>query len=169
LNVNYNLGGTAVKWNDYYRAGVGDMPTSITIPAGSASYTMNIVGRDNQTHANPETVILTLASDPAYQVGSPASSTMAIVTNAPSGGSGGSGSGGAPNIKLQITKAAGRDMKFTWNSVAGKTYRVASKANLTSPWKDLSTNITATATTTSWTDTVMSRTNQQFYTVYSTN
>src|SRR5205814_1040827 len=61
LNVNYNLGGTAVKWNDYYRAGVGDMPVSITIPAGSTSYTMNIVGRNNQTHANPETVILTLS------------------------------------------------------------------------------------------------------------
>jgi hypothetical protein len=40
---------------------------------------------------------------------------------------------------------------------------------MTTPWKDLSGNITATTTTTSWTDTVLSHTNQQFYTVYSTN
>jgi Bacterial Ig domain/Protein of unknown function (DUF1565) len=172
LNVNYNLGGTAVKWNDYYRAGVGDMPTTITIPAGSASYTMSILARDNQTHANPETVVLTLASDPTYAVGSPASATMNIVSNAPSGGTGGSGStgsggstGGSSNITLQVTKT----LTFTWNSVAGKVYRVASRATLTSPWKDLSGNITATGATTSWTDTVMSNANQQFYTVYSTN
>jgi len=167
LNVNYNLGGTAVKWNDYYRAGVGDMPTTITIPAGSTSYTMNILARDNSTHANPETVVLTLASDPTYTVGSPASATMNIVSNSASGGSGGSGS--TSNIKFQIARTGG-GMKFTWNSAQGKIYRVASKANLIGPWKDLSTNITATGTSTSWTDTVMSRTNkQQFYTVYSTN
>ena len=164
LNVNYNLGGTAVKWNDYYRAGIGDMPTTITIPAGATSYTMNILARDNQTHANPETVVITLSSDPSFSLGTPASATMNIVSNAPSGGT-----GGAPNIKLQITKAAGGNMQFTWNSVAGKIYRVASKANLTTPWKDLSSNITATGTTTSWSDTVMSHTNRQFYTVYSTN
>jgi hypothetical protein len=171
LNVNYNLGGTAVKWNDYYRAGVGDMPVSITIPAGSTSYTMNIVGRNNQTQANPETVVLTLSSDPGYAVGSPSSATMNIVTNAPSGGTGGSGgsTGGSSNITLQVSKTLGGGIKFTWNSAVGKIYRVASKANMTSSWKDLSSNITATGTTTSWTDTVMSHTNQQFYTVYSIN
>jgi Bacterial Ig domain len=170
LAVNYSLGGTAVKWNDYYRAGTGDMPTTITIPAGSASYTMNILARDNQTKANPETVNLTLSPYPSYQVGSPPSATMNIVSNSTSGGSGGStGSSGAPGITLQIAKTLGGGMKFTWNSVAGKIYRVASKGTLTSPWKDLSSNITATTNSTSWTDTIMSHTNQQFYTVYSTN
>jgi hypothetical protein len=84
LTVNYSLGGTAVKWNDYYRYGVGDMPVSITIPAGSASYTMYIVARNNQTHANPETVIVNLSASSSYQVGSPAGATMTIVSNAPS-------------------------------------------------------------------------------------
>jgi hypothetical protein len=170
LNVNYTLAGTAVKWNDYYRAGVGDMPTTITIPAGSTTYTMNILARDNQTHANPETVVLTLSPDPTYSVGTPASATMTIVSNAVSGGTGGSSgsTAGSSNITLQISRVAG-GLKFTWNSVAGKIYRVASKPNLTTPWKDLSSNITATNTTTSWTDTVLSHTNRQFYTVYSTN
>jgi hypothetical protein len=162
LTVNYSLGGTAVKWNDYYRNGVGDMPVSIAIPAGSAAYTMSIAARDNQTRANPETVILTLSSDPGYQVGTPANATMTIVSNAPPPVT-------PPNITLQIAKTLGGGIKFTWNSAAGKIYRVASKSNMTSSWKDLSANITATGSTTSWTDTIMSHTNQQFYTVYSTN
>ncbi len=162
LNVNYSLGGTAVKWNDYYRSGIGDMPVSITIPAGSAAYTMNIAARDNQTHANPETVILALSADPSYQVGTPSSATMTIVSNAPPASP-------PATITLQISKTLGGGIKFTWNSVAGKVYRVASKANMISAWKDLSSNVTATGTTTSWTDTIMSHTNQQFYTVYSTN
>jgi hypothetical protein len=80
LTVNYSLGGTAVKWNDYYRYGVGDMPVSITIPAGSSSYTMYIVARSNQTGSNPETVTINLSANSNYQVSSPASATMSIVT-----------------------------------------------------------------------------------------
>jgi hypothetical protein len=81
LRVNYTLGGTAVKVKDYYRAGVGAMPTSIAIPAGSASVTMRIVARNNTTHANPETVTITLSPAPAYTVGSPSSATMTILSN----------------------------------------------------------------------------------------
>jgi hypothetical protein len=81
LRVTYTIGGTAVKVKDYFRAGVGAMPAAITIPAGSASVTMRIVARNNTTHANPETVILTLSPAPTYTVGSPASATMAILSN----------------------------------------------------------------------------------------
>ncbi len=81
MRINYTLGGTAVKVKDYYRAGVGAMPTSIAIPAGSASVTMRIVARNNTTHANPETVAITLSPAPAYTVGSPASATMTILSN----------------------------------------------------------------------------------------
>jgi hypothetical protein len=122
---------------------------------------MNVVGRDNQTKANPETVILSLSADPAYQVGAPANATMTIVSNAPPAS--------PSNITLQISKTLGGGVKFTWNSMAGKIYRVASKNDMTSAWKDLSSNITATGPTTSWTDTIMSQANQQFYTVYVTN
>jgi len=126
---------------------------------------MNILARDNQTHANPETVVLTLSSDPSYQVSSPSSATMTIVSNGVSGG----GTGGAGNIVVQATSTVGGGMKFTWNSVAGKTYRVASKGDMTSSWTDLSADIIATGSTTTWTDTVKSHANRQFYTVYSKN
>jgi len=36
LTVSFSLSGTAVKWTDYYRLPQGDMPESVTIPAGSA-------------------------------------------------------------------------------------------------------------------------------------
>ena len=37
LAVNFSLGGSAVKWTDYRRLPEGDMPVSITIPAGATS------------------------------------------------------------------------------------------------------------------------------------
>src|SRR5580765_5832504 len=69
LAVNFSLGGSAAKWTDYRRLPEGDMPVSITIPAGAASATMTIYAMDNVTLANPETVSLTLSPDAAYTVG----------------------------------------------------------------------------------------------------
>src|SRR5450432_3384521 len=40
LTVNFLLSGTAVKWTDYYRLPQGDMPVSVTIPAGAATATL---------------------------------------------------------------------------------------------------------------------------------
>jgi subtilisin family serine protease len=80
LTVNYQLGGTAVQWDDYRRP-QGDMPTSIIIPAGSSSYTMIINAIGNETGANPETVTLTLSSNPSYNVGSPNGGTITIYPN----------------------------------------------------------------------------------------
>src|SRR5205807_2625177 len=78
LTVNYALGGSAVRWYDYRRP-EGDMPDSVTIPAGSASTTMTINAVANTTGADPETVVLTLSPDAAYLVGSPNSATMTIL------------------------------------------------------------------------------------------
>jgi hypothetical protein len=78
LTVNYTLGGSAIKWNDYRRT-QGDMPTSVTIPAGSASTVMTIVAVANSTGANPETASFTLASSSAYSVGSPSSAVLTLL------------------------------------------------------------------------------------------
>ena len=59
-------------------------------------------------------------------------------------------------------------VKLTWNSVAGKIYRVSYTNALTGAWGDLSANITATGTTTTWTDT-SALPNQRYYRVYSIN
>jgi len=69
------------EWDDYRRPVTGDMPVSIVIPAGASSYTLNIAAMGNETGANPETASLTIASDPTYIVGAPASATVTLVSN----------------------------------------------------------------------------------------
>jgi uncharacterized membrane protein len=82
LTVNYVLGGTAAKWTDYYRLPQGDMPVSVTLPAGSASATLAITARANSTGAIPETVVVTLSADAAYTVGAANAATIAIISSA---------------------------------------------------------------------------------------
>ena len=78
LTVNFTLGGTAIKWNDYRRP-EGDMPSSITIPAGASSVVLTINAIANCTSASPETVLLTLVSDASYLVGTSSASTVTIL------------------------------------------------------------------------------------------
>jgi hypothetical protein len=82
LTVNYTLGGTAVKWNDYCRI-QGDMPVTVTIPAGAASTTMTIMARANSTGANPATAIFTLSANSAYTLGAPSTATITLLATAP--------------------------------------------------------------------------------------
>src|ERR1700678_1741488 len=77
--VNFTLGGSAAKWTDYYRLPEGDMPVSVTIPAGSSSATLAITARANSTGANPETATFTLSPDPSYTVGAASTATITIV------------------------------------------------------------------------------------------
>lgn len=81
LTVNYTLGGTATKWDDYRQPVIGDMPVSISIPAGASSYTMQIEAIGNEYNVNPETASLTLNTDPSYTVGTPNNATIMIVSN----------------------------------------------------------------------------------------
>jgi hypothetical protein len=80
LTVNYDLTGTATKWNDYRRF-EGDMPTSITIPAGATSAALTVYPVDDTEVEGTENVILTILSDTAYTVGSPNSATATIADN----------------------------------------------------------------------------------------
>jgi len=84
LNVNFALGGTAVKWMDYYRLPQGDMPTSLAIPAGASAATLPITAKGNCTGANPETAIFTVSPDSSYALGSASTATVTIVAAAPS-------------------------------------------------------------------------------------
>ena len=154
LTVNYSLGGSATKWIDYRRP-EGDMPTSVTIPAGASSYAMTIVAVANVTQANPPTVSLTLLPDAAYTVGGPGNSTITLVSNAP---------------VVSLRKISGNNMQITWTTTPGKVYRVICKHDFTAPnWTEVSGNITATGATTSWTDTTSAASMQRYYSVYMTN
>ncbi len=80
LVVNFSLEGTAAKWTDYRRLPEGDMPESVTIPAGAASATMPIFAMANSTLASPETVIVALSPNAAYTVGTPGSALLNILS-----------------------------------------------------------------------------------------
>jgi len=73
LTVFYTVGGTATAGTDY-AALVG----SVLIPAGSASAFIELSVRDDSVYEGDETVVLTLASNAAYEIDSPSSATVNI-------------------------------------------------------------------------------------------
>ncbi len=73
LTVNFTVGGTATSGTDYTALG-----TSVTIPAGQASATKTVTVIDDTNNESTETVIVTLASNAAYSIGSPSSDTVNI-------------------------------------------------------------------------------------------
>jgi len=77
LTVNFQFTGTAAKWTDYRRA-QGDMPETLTIPAGSTTATLVIHAVAGTTWTGTETAVLTLVSDPAYNLGNPRSATITL-------------------------------------------------------------------------------------------
>ncbi len=77
LTVNFQFTGSAVKWNDYRRP-QGDMPESITIPAGAATATLDIYAVSGTTWTGAETAILNISTDPSYNAGTPGSATITL-------------------------------------------------------------------------------------------
>jgi hypothetical protein len=154
LAINYSLSGTAIQQVDYRRIG-GDVPVSIPIPAGASSATMSIVAVANPTATYPRTVVLTLSADAAYEIGSPNTATVNIIRPGAFG--------------IAIARVAG-DVRLTWTSIPGRTYRVAFKNFLTDgSWTDLSADIIAATTNTSYTTTTSGAAGQRYYVVYELN
>jgi hypothetical protein len=150
LTVNYSLSGTATNGADYASLG-----TSVTIPAGAASTTITVVPKSAANYVGSETVTLALAGNAAYTVGSAGAATVTIAGN---------------SVPSALSKATGNNRQITWSSVPGKIYRVASKNSLAdTSWTNLSGLLTATSTTTSYTDTTANKATQRYYLVYVTN
>ena len=75
LNVHYTVGGAAVAGNDYVA-----LPAA-TIQTGSSTSTVIVTPIDDGAFENDESVILTLSADAAHALGSPATSTVTIVSD----------------------------------------------------------------------------------------
>jgi subtilase family serine protease len=76
LTVSYSVGGSATPDSDY-----SALAGSVTIPAGAATATITVTPIDDAVYEPNETVAVTLASDPAYRVGSPGSAIVTIVSD----------------------------------------------------------------------------------------
>jgi uncharacterized protein (DUF1800 family) len=73
LTIRYTIGGTATTGSDY-------QPLSgvISLPVGRNTVTLEVLANSDVSIEPAETVIATLATDAAYQVGAPASATVTI-------------------------------------------------------------------------------------------
>ncbi|MBL9134820.1 MAG: S8 family serine peptidase [Verrucomicrobiales bacterium] len=78
LTVNFTVGGTATSGSDYTSLG-----TSIVIPAGSTAATNTVSPIDDVLVESTETVIVTIAANAAYTVGSPSNATVNLADNDP--------------------------------------------------------------------------------------
>ncbi len=76
LAVRLTVSGTAAPGADY-----GAIPNPVTIPAGAATATVRVVPVDDAAAEGDETVVVTVAPDPAYIVGTPATAEAAIRDN----------------------------------------------------------------------------------------
>src|SRR6185369_12479196 len=76
LQVNYTIGGSASNTSDY-----STLSGSVTIGVGSSSATITVTPVDDSAVEGNETVILTLAANAAYTVGTPSSATVTIADN----------------------------------------------------------------------------------------
>jgi hypothetical protein len=83
LTVQYNFGGNAATWDDYRRV-EGDMPDTIVIPANAGSVSMTIHAVANtQNIAGALQASFTLRASNAYNIGSPNSATINLLSDGP--------------------------------------------------------------------------------------
>jgi subtilase family serine protease len=76
LTVHYTIAGTAVAGNDYH-----SLSGTVTIEATSSTATISVIPIDDMAYEGNESVLLTLAVNPAYSVVSPSAATVTIVSN----------------------------------------------------------------------------------------
>jgi hypothetical protein len=149
LTVTYSLGGTATPGVDYSSPG-----STVTIPAGAASATLQITPLATTNIVSTKTVVLNVASNLNYSVAPPANATVNITGN----------SVPASNLNVGVTGAT-----LTWPSVAGASYQIAYKDQLTDPtWKLTGATVSGQANITSWTDSGSKTQAQRFYLIIRT-
>ncbi|HMJ90757.1 MAG TPA: CARDB domain-containing protein [Candidatus Acidoferrum sp.] len=137
LTVNYTLGGTAANGIDFQT-----LATSATIPAGAASTVVTVAVLDDLDSEPAEDVVLTIAGSANYTVGVLSTATVTIFDY-----------GNTPGAKVTIHPAGAGKIALTWPTVSGGVYTVAYKSSLTdSTWTPLSTGLTGTGTSFSYTD-----------------
>jgi uncharacterized repeat protein (TIGR02543 family) len=75
LTVPFTISGTATHGADY------DMPTTVTIPARSATATITVTPEDDLVSEGTETVVVTLNNNAAYTLGNPKTATVQLRDN----------------------------------------------------------------------------------------
>jgi phosphodiesterase/alkaline phosphatase D-like protein len=108
LIVNYTVGGSAANGFDYQ-----GLSGTVLIPAGQSSANVTVTTLDDSFVEGNETVVLTLNSNTAYNLGSPVSGTITIIDN--------DSSGGASLTESPLSAAPGSAVTAAWSGIASPT------------------------------------------------
>lgn len=76
LKISYTVSGTATNGKDYQT-----LDGKVTIPNGAAAKTIKVIPKDDSLHEADETVIVTLETATAYEIGSPKKAMVTIVSD----------------------------------------------------------------------------------------
>ena len=69
------------RWNRSCRQRLRSLPGTVTIEAGSPLPTVSVIPIDDAAYESNESVVLTLATDAAYSIGSPNAGTVTVVSD----------------------------------------------------------------------------------------
>ena len=149
LAVNYTLGGSAAEGIDYQLSpSTAFLFSSLTIPAGATSATLNVIPGDNFVTAG-RSVALTLASNANYVVETPGAASVSLIGN---------------SVPARLAVSSNGAM-LTWASISTRLYHIAYKDNLADPQWTTAGRITATNSTSSHLDAGARQASQRFYLV----
>jgi len=149
LTINYSLGGTAVSGIDYQLTPVNPISSSLIIPAGAASTTLEVVPLPSTNFVVARSLLFALDNAAAYVVGTPASATILVGGNT------------MPATLTLSTNGA----TLSWKSNSTKVYQVAYKNNLTDTVWTSAGQVTALGATSIWIDGTAKTAPQRFYLV----
>ena len=142
LTVNYRISGTAINGTDY-----STISTSVTIPASSATATINVTPIDDVLVEGTETVILTLRANAAYTMGTPGKAMVTITDSDSAPLPAVSITANQPNAS-EVGPTAGQFTVTRTGSVASDlavTYAIGGAATNTTDYETLSGNVTIVA------------------------
>ncbi len=153
LLVNYSVAGTAVNGLDFQLSPISSGTPSLSIPAGATSADLTVLPLTSSNFVGGLSIHFSLASDPAYDVGTPGTADVTLGGNTV-----------PASVRISTNGAI-----LTWASNLNKQYHVAYKNNLTDPtWTPIA-QVTATDSTSSWVDSAAVTTTQRFYLVAQVN
>ena len=150
VSVSYSLGGTATSGSDYQLFPTSASPTSLVFTGGAASVSLTIAPLKTTNFVGPQTVILTLASNASYVLGTPSIASISL---------------GGNTVPINSIAVNNDGAALHWNNTSNKNYRIGYKNNLSDPAWVVGANVTATSLKSLWSDPGARSARQRFYLV----
>jgi hypothetical protein len=153
LTVNITLSGSATNGVDYQLPN-GASASTIVIPPGSNSASLNIVPLTSSNAVPGKSVVMTVTDGAGYQAGAPGSASVTVDGN---------------GVQVSGITAGAGGPRLSWPATANHTYRILYKNDLQEANWTVAANVLATSGTLTWTDSTAATVPQRFYLVTQVN